>query len=495
MICNYLMMKYFKDLDVIQKIELSLLTLLVIVIPFYWRVASYMVMILLLFGFFKIVFIQKFKFNKQQLKYTFAYIVFAATWLIYLIGVFYSSDVSSAWEQIGKKLFFLLLPLYFLFSDLSFITQNRLRYLLYVLTFSLVAVFLVDFSIASFNHIFNEKTMYSYMVAKAKIFDSHHTYTSMYICLAIVFLFVEIFTVKSARTKLVDIICSVILVIGIFFQNSRAGILCMTLLFIALIIWVVFVLKKKKIALYVFLSISMFIVASCFVFKNSFNRFVDTFHKLTNENKTDTRVVLYQVAKSVIGTYYAFGTGTGDRIDVIVDEYHDYKDELLNNIEPVNPYIENFDNLKIQCLDSISKMFSTSSFDSLSEEAIIIAKDYGCQPQTVECNLIKYKIVTSAIKNEANSHNQYFDTLISVGIIGLLLMLSFFVLPLVLMIKRKKYDIVYLSFMFIILFNAVFESIFERQLGIIFFLLFYLLFFHVTFCQNNNKLCSLPKNC
>lgn len=75
MICNYLMMKYFKDLDVIQKIELSLLTLLVIVIPFYWRVASYMVMILLLFGFFKIVFIQKFKFNKQQLKYTFAYIV------------------------------------------------------------------------------------------------------------------------------------------------------------------------------------------------------------------------------------------------------------------------------------------------------------------------------------------------------------------------------------------------------------------------------------
>lgn len=82
---------------------------------------------------------------------------------------------------------------------------------------------------------------------------------------------------------------------------------------------------------------------------------------MTNENKTDTRVVLYQVAKSVIGTYYAFGTGTGDRIDVIVDEYHDYKDELLNNIEPVNPYIENFDNLKIQCLDSISKMFSTSS--------------------------------------------------------------------------------------------------------------------------------------
>lgn len=62
--------------------------------------------------------------------------------------------------------------------------------------------------------------MYSYMVAKAKIFDSHHTYTSMYICLAIVFLFVEIFTVESARTKLVDIICSVILVIGIFFRTQ-----------------------------------------------------------------------------------------------------------------------------------------------------------------------------------------------------------------------------------------------------------------------------------
>lgn len=253
--------------------------------------------------------------------------------------------------------------------------------------------------------------------------------------------------------------------------------------------------EKEENRIVCFLSISVFIVASCFVFKNSFNRFVDTFHKLTNENKTDTRVVLYQTAKAVIGTCYAFGTGTGDRLDALVNGYYDYKDELLNKIEPVNPDIENFDTLKIQCLDSISKMFSTSSFDSLSEEAIIIAKDYGCQPQTVECNLIRYKIVTSAIKNEANSHNQYFDTLISVGIIGLLLMLSFFVLPLVLMIKRKKYDIVYLSFMFIILFNAVFESIFERQLGIVFFLLFHLLFFHVTFCQNNNQLCSLPKNC
>lgn len=76
-----------------------------------------------------------------------------------------------------------------------------------------------------------------------------------------------------------------------------------------------------------------------------------------------------------------------------------------------------------------------------------------------------------------NSHNQYIDTIASTGIIGLLLMLSFFVVPTALFFRDRKCDIVFLSFLFIIAFNALFESIFEVQSGIFFFAFFFALFF------------------
>ena len=86
-----------------------------------------------------------------------------------------------------------------------------------------------------------------------------------------------------------------------------------------------------------------------------------------------------------------------------------------------------------------------------------------------------------AIDNEINAHNMFFDTLISVGIIGVLLLLAYFIIPLVLWIKRKQFDMLYFSFLIMIGFNALFESIFEVQLGIIFFCFFNSLLFTMSF--------------
>ena len=75
----------------------------------------------------------------------------------------------------------------------------------------------------------------------------------------------------------------------------------------------------------------------------------------------------------------------------------------------------------------------------------------------------------------------YFETLISVGIIGVLLLLAYFIVPVVLWIKRKEFDMLYFSFLLMIGFNALFESIFEVQLGIIFFCFFNSLLFTLSF--------------
>ena len=67
-----------------------------------------------------------------------------------------------------------------------------------------------------------------------------------------------------------------------------------------------------------------------------------------------------------------------------------------------------------------------------------------------------------------NAHNQYAETLLAVGVIGLLLLLVYLLLPLVCAIGRKSVFWQVLFFMGVIMFNLLFESMLERQMGLLF---------------------------
>ena len=75
----------------------------------------------------------------------------------------------------------------------------------------------------------------------------------------------------------------------------------------------------------------------------------------------------------------------------------------------------------------------------------------------------------------------FFETVMSVGIIGLLLLLAYFLIPFILWIKTKRFDMLYFSFLLMIGFNMLFESVFEVQMGIIFFAFFNSLLFLMSF--------------
>ncbi|MBR6776092.1 MAG: hypothetical protein IKM23_10360, partial [Bacteroidales bacterium] len=105
------------------------------------------------------------------------------------------------------------------------------------------------------------------------------------------------------------------------------------------------------------------------------------------------------------------------------------------------------------------------------------------QNTSIKNELSEYKLISSCIDRELNAHNQFSDTIIAVGVIGLLLLLTFFAYPIYLWIKNKNFDIVFFSLLLIIAFNSLFESVLERQMGIMFFVFFYFLLFHGNFCQ------------
>jgi hypothetical protein len=88
---------------------------------------------------------------------------------------------------------------------------------------------------------------------------------------------------------------------------------------------------------------------------------------------------------------------------------------------------------------------------------------------------------------DLNSHNQFIDTTISIGILGLLSLLSYFIVPIILSIKNRQYNFAFLLFLFMTAFNSVFEAVFESQTGILFFNFIFCMFFFTSFVQKQDK--------
>ena len=78
------------------------------------------------------------------------------------------------------------------------------------------------------------------------------------------------------------------------------------------------------------------------------------------------------------------------------------------------------------------------------------------------------------IEKDFNPHNQFLHTMVSLGSIGLILLLGLFILPVYITWENKEW--VYLFFLAVVFLNCMTESVLERQAGIIFFAFFYSLF-------------------
>ena len=66
-----------------------------------------------------------------------------------------------------------------------------------------------------------------------------------------------------------------------------------------------------------------------------------------------------------------------------------------------------------------------------------------------------------------NSHNQFLNTAVSIGIIGLVVLILCFLMPFYQGWKQK--ELLLMGFVVIVSMNLLFESMFERQSGVIFY--------------------------
>lgn len=462
----------FTGLRPFQKAELLIMMLLALAIPFSWLVAQYCEVALLLCAVLKLIFDQKFKLNEDQLKLKWAYIIFALTWVMYLIGMIYTENQSVGWAQVSKKLAFLIFPLIFIISDMSYMTKTRLKAIGNALILGCILFFFMNFFYALYDVVFRDyPTSRFFDENLMKLYYVHHSYLSMYASLGLMFCFMGIFENENRRVKIINVIAYIILVVFIILVRSRAGLLWLVLTFVLQWIWLTFIMKKKKLGLIMGSVFLVAVVGACIAFPQSFSRITDTVKNIASEHSSDHRLVQFKGYKAVLEDNWLFGVGTGDRSDETMASYYRYKDAIVEKISPEMAEIidDVIDNQWYEPDDNMRKY--------VYKKAVEKVKD----PELVTSNLVEYQFIRYAIDREINAHNMFFETIIAVGIIGLLLLLAYFAIPLVLWIKTKSFDMLYGSFLMMMGFNALFESVLEVQMGIIFFCFFNALLFYMSF--------------
>lgn len=481
------MLLSFKGLKPFQLSEYIFLVLFAFFVPMSWRIATYAMIGLFVCTILKGIFEEGFKKNELQYRNKFAYFIFIAFWVIYAISFLYSENTAEARVQIGKKLPFLLFPLFFMTSNLSYLTKDRVRTVIYCFVIGILTLFVINLVWAGYDVIFEgAKTSRFYepdLLGKGTG-PIHHTYTSIYSCLGIIFCFRELFSKITFKSKIFNILAIFLLIIFIALSSSRAGISCVVIIFAISWFWLTFVKKEIKTGIIIGCTITCIVIGGSIVFHKSIKRVTETISNIDNIEKQDRRIGITIGYVDLLIDKFWFGVGAGDRGDEMLKSYITKKEEVIKRILPIdNYYSENFDQERRDCLECIHMKYGGDLTKSTFEYAKEMSSKYNCDYNSVRENLATYINIRVSINGEYNAHNQFSDTIIAVGVMGLILLITFFIYPIFLWIKNKNFDIVFFSLLLIVAFNSLFESVLERQMGIMFFVFFYFLLFHGNFCQ------------
>jgi len=396
------MMNEIRQENLYAKLSYHLLLLAVATIPF-----THFLMLPIAIALFLVFCIE----NNWSEKYnilkksclTVPFIIFSSLFLLYLIGIIYSKNMSVALSDIECKLWFFVAPLC-IFPLINKIRLMQWDWLLLIFCLSTLAFALINMVISTVNFAdTGDKTAFFYTNASHW---QHPSYVAMYSTFSfiIALYFLSIRKIYIHKITRIGLLLSVItLPVYIFLLESKAGLLVFGLLFL-IIIGILVNIKRRRplLTIGIFLMIGV-VVVSLFKFNIiPYNRIKESVEQFENRNfanpydGTTQRWVIWKTSGAMCVENMPLGVGTGD-----------VKDELCKQYQ---------------------------------------AKGY-----------------TYILERQLNCHNQYLQTWLAIGIVGLIALLTMFVLPLIKSIQKK--DILLFFFVILVMLNLLVESMMETRAG------------------------------
>ena len=341
-----------------------------------------------------------------------------ALYFFHVLGVLYSVNVEQALFELEKKIGLVLFPL--IFSNLNNIDSKKYRTVLLVFVVTCCIALLILFSHATYQYINSHTTDFFFYDSLTDFIGIQPMYLSMYVCFSIFILvyLISVIEVRNLSLKILYIVVFGFLIVSMFFLSARIVILSFCLIsFFGIMIYFT---RRKEIKKGIGIISLMVLVVFSLIYFIPTNR--ERFKEAINykgEYSIDKqwggrslRLLKWDCSVYIIKNNLLFGVGTGD------------------------------------AQDELQKCYETKLYTPL-----LFWPD------------VKF-----------NAHNQYLQSAIDLGLVGL----SLFLLCLIVQVHRALLNKNYLFISFIALFSicCLTESMLERNKGIVFFAFFASLFMY-----------------
>ncbi|MBS1764567.1 MAG: O-antigen ligase family protein [Bacteroidetes bacterium] len=358
-----------------------------------------------------LVILKNFKACRFNFQLLYLPIIFFA---LYFIGLFYSSEIKNAFSDLGTKSTFLILPL--LFSS-GILPTDKFRFFRLSFIAGCLLVCLYNLTLSGIDYSKSGNANVFYYTSFSRIM--HVQYMTIYLNLAVLFLINEMFD-NGKNNRPVQILT--VILIAFFFLNislldSR---LATVVSYITSTLFTFLKIKTSgsilRFSIYAFLCILIIISVDYFSMRT--NRFEQVSDLLANETN------FYDFSKPEYSS-------TALRIPLWINAYQVIEDNPFMGVGTGDVRI---------ALDSIYKK-----------------------------NGFKF-----AMEKKLNPHNQYLQTGVALGIVGITSLFAMLLIPIYYSIRYRHF--LFLSLLIIFIFNMLTESILERQAGILIFSLLYSMF-------------------
>ncbi|MDD2530202.1 MAG: O-antigen ligase family protein [Bacteroidales bacterium] len=336
-----------------------------------------------------------------------------AFFFLHIIGVFYSSDKNSALFDLQIKLSLIILPLLFIFIPKQFLSKDKLWTYFLAIIIGLVLTIFYCFISGVVRSISNSLPLVGEIIYTKLGAKFHPSYLSLFASVGLVLTYkipLNQFLKAPNQAKLIKIFTIALISFFLVMLNSRSGLLILIIAYLWILIDLFFVEKKRISAL-----ITLFVLIVCGFF-------------ILNSNFLSMR----------------------------------YRNAIEN--------IAQEKNINHESNSMSQRSFIYSNSWTLVSKNLVFGVGTGDVKSTFESLYEKENVRFSSY---LNAHNQYLQTTIALGMVGLLVLVLVFLFPMIRMLKQKQY---FLLIIFLLIgFSYLFESMLERNMGTYFFALIYVL--------------------
>ncbi len=344
-------------------------------------------------------------------------LIFMLFYGMHLLGMIYTQNTNSGWFDLQVKLSLLIFPLVLASSPL---TKENARTVFFALILGGLVSSLILLGRATYHYLYLNNNCFFY---SAFSFMLHPSYLSLYLCVAIAWMLVGI-SQKSFTNKWFSNGIAIILIVFFSIINvllsSKMGLITTILILLGFLIY--YIVRHKKYTLG-FSGIALIAILMYSVFnyvpavRDRINNAITSLTTPSaNQTDSESTAVRLLIWKAAN--------------QVISENFYlgtgtgDLKDKLMNEYQK--------------------------------------------------------RGMTGAIEHKLNTHNQYYQVLVSLGWIGFTVFLLSLLTPLVVAFRTS--NSIYAIFLLIIILNFIPESMFETQAGVMFYA-----FFNSLLCFSNNN--------